>query len=372
MLFLETGYHFPETYSYRDEMTNRMHLNLVNLAAKMPVAEQESQFGILNQTAPDRCCGIRKVEPLFRGLSDYGVWFTALRREQSPTRANLAALDHFKLPTGHQLLKVSPLADWTNADVWAYLKRRSNSSAAALRSGSTPASAARLAPLLPSIRIIRARAAGAAKSWNAAFTSRATKQWKSFLDSSLPVAIGMTGVGAGVITAPVLILFLHVPPARAVGTALAFSVAVKLLVVPMQIYRKQGGLPGLGLPAGGRHSRRARGIVYFGETRYQRLARNFVRRSRIDGGRDGGCESLPPVAPSSPARIARFVTLASGNRFAYRRGGWLFVGGRRSNRIAGAALADAALGRAGGGNGSLLWSLSVAGRQRFSTERGQL
>jgi phosphoadenosine phosphosulfate reductase len=105
-------------------MTDLMHLNLVNLAAKMPVAEQESRFGILNQTAPDRCCAIRKVEPLFRGLADYGVWFTALRREQSPTRANLQPVDHFKLPTGHQLLKVSPLADWTNSDVWAYLKRR--------------------------------------------------------------------------------------------------------------------------------------------------------------------------------------------------------------------------------------------------------
>jgi phosphoadenosine phosphosulfate reductase len=124
VLFLETGYHFAETYAYRDQMTGRMRLNLVNLAAKISVAEQESQFGILNQTAPDRCCAIRKVEPLFRGLSDYGVWFTALRREQSPTRASLQSVDHFKLPTGHQLLKVSPLADWTNADVWAYLKRR--------------------------------------------------------------------------------------------------------------------------------------------------------------------------------------------------------------------------------------------------------
>jgi phosphoadenosine phosphosulfate reductase len=124
VLFLETGYHFPETYAYRDRMTERLHLNLVNLASKQTVAEQESQFGILNQTAPDRCCGMRKVEPLFRGLDDYGVWFTALRREQSPTRANLQPVDHFRLPSGKQLLKVSPLADWTNADVWAYLKRR--------------------------------------------------------------------------------------------------------------------------------------------------------------------------------------------------------------------------------------------------------
>src|ERR1700683_853261 len=72
----------------------------------------------------------------------------------------------------------------------------------------------------------------------------------------IAVAIGVTGVGAGVITAPVLILFMHVSPAHAVGTALAFSVAVKMLVVPLQIYRKQvdyrvlgflllGGLPGV-------------------------------------------------------------------------------------------------------------------------------
>jgi len=72
----------------------------------------------------------------------------------------------------------------------------------------------------------------------------------------IAVAIGITGVGAGVITAPVLILFFHVPAAHAVGTALAFSVAVKMLVVPMQIHRKQvdfkvlgyllaGGIPGV-------------------------------------------------------------------------------------------------------------------------------
>ena len=124
VLFLETGYHFPETYAYRDQMTKQLRLNLVNLASRQSVEEQESQFGILNQTAPDRCCAMRKVEPLFRGLSDYSVWFTALRREQSPTRANLQPVDNFRLPSGHQLIKVSPLADWTNADVWAYLKQR--------------------------------------------------------------------------------------------------------------------------------------------------------------------------------------------------------------------------------------------------------
>ena len=68
VLFLETGYHFPETYAYRDQMTERLRLNLVNLSSRLTVAEQESQFGILYQSAPDRCCGMRKVDPLFRGL----------------------------------------------------------------------------------------------------------------------------------------------------------------------------------------------------------------------------------------------------------------------------------------------------------------
>jgi phosphoadenosine phosphosulfate reductase len=122
VLFLDTGYHFAETYAYRDRMAAELGLNLVNLTPRLSVAEQEGQFGILYQSAPDRCCGMRKVEPLFAGLAPYDVWFTGLRREQSPTRANLKAVDDFALPGGKHLTKVSPLADWTAKDVWAYLK----------------------------------------------------------------------------------------------------------------------------------------------------------------------------------------------------------------------------------------------------------
>jgi phosphoadenosine phosphosulfate reductase len=110
VLFLETGYHFPETVAYRDQ-----------ISAKQSVADQEAQFGILNQTAPDRCCGFRKVTPLFEGLAPYETWITGLRREQSPTRANLQIVEQFKLPSGKELKKVSPLAMWTNREVWKYL-----------------------------------------------------------------------------------------------------------------------------------------------------------------------------------------------------------------------------------------------------------
>ncbi|HEY6988721.1 MAG TPA: phosphoadenylyl-sulfate reductase [Bryobacteraceae bacterium] len=122
VLFLETGYHFEEVYRYRDEMTARYRLNLVNVMPEQTVAEQESQFGILYQTQPDQCCKLRKVGPLFAALANYDTWFTGLRRVQSPTRANLQAIDTFPLPSGKKLLKVSPLADWTDKDVWTFAR----------------------------------------------------------------------------------------------------------------------------------------------------------------------------------------------------------------------------------------------------------
>jgi phosphoadenosine phosphosulfate reductase len=120
VIFLDTGYHFAETYEYRDRLAREWDLNLVNVLPQLTVAEQESQFGILNQTAPDRCCGMRKVGPLFASLEPYKVWFTGLRREQAKTRANLQAVDTFTLPSGKQLEKVSPLADWSSRDVWEF------------------------------------------------------------------------------------------------------------------------------------------------------------------------------------------------------------------------------------------------------------
>ena len=120
VLFLDTGYHFAETYAYRDKMAAAWNLNVRNLTAKRTVAEQEAEFGILNRSDPGKCCQLRKVEPLFAALQDYDVWFTGLRREQSPTRKNLKIVEHHALPTGKVLLKVSPLAAWTWGDVWKY------------------------------------------------------------------------------------------------------------------------------------------------------------------------------------------------------------------------------------------------------------
>ncbi|MGH9519852.1 MAG: phosphoadenylyl-sulfate reductase [Terriglobales bacterium] len=120
VLFLETGYHFAETLIYRDRMAAEWKLNLVNVVPEQSVADQESQFGILHQSAPDKCCALRKVGPLFQALAGYGIWVTGLRREQSKSRANLQLEEPFALPSGQTLAKLNPLAEWTTRDVWQY------------------------------------------------------------------------------------------------------------------------------------------------------------------------------------------------------------------------------------------------------------
>ena len=120
VLFLDTGYHFLETYQFRDKLVQQWGLTLVNVQPEKTVAQQESELGILYQTDPARCCHLRKVEPLMQALEPFDLWFTGLRREQSPTRKNLKKIEEHRLPTGRTLLKISPLADWTWRQVWEY------------------------------------------------------------------------------------------------------------------------------------------------------------------------------------------------------------------------------------------------------------
>jgi phosphoadenosine phosphosulfate reductase len=118
VLFLDTGYHFAETYEYRDRIAADWRLNLINLIPAKTVPEQEAEFGLLHQIDPGKCCGLRKVEPLFAAVAGYNIWLTGLRREQARTRAALEEAADFTLPGGVVVRKLSPFADWTTRDVW--------------------------------------------------------------------------------------------------------------------------------------------------------------------------------------------------------------------------------------------------------------
>ena len=123
VLFLDTGYHFVETYTYRDQIATDWHLNLINLVPANTVAQQEAEQGMMHQHAPDRCCALRKVEPLFAAVANYKVWLTGLRREQARSRTALEEAADFTLPGGVVVRKLSPFADWTTRDVWQLCER---------------------------------------------------------------------------------------------------------------------------------------------------------------------------------------------------------------------------------------------------------
>jgi phosphoadenosine phosphosulfate reductase len=124
VLFLETGFHFAETLMLKQELTDRLGLNLVELHGAYTPRTQEEAFGPrLFERTPERCCEINKVRPMLEALRGREGWITAFRRDSSPTRADASIVDRYELEPGAWIVKVNPVATWTRRDTWAYLKR---------------------------------------------------------------------------------------------------------------------------------------------------------------------------------------------------------------------------------------------------------
>ena len=115
---LDTQLFFRETYETRDRLVERYGLRLERPHV-ITVAEQAVQEGPnLWETNPDRCCHIRKVEPLERALEPYGAWITGIRREQALTRANAAKVEWSER---YGVWKIQPIVDWDAKRVQAYI-----------------------------------------------------------------------------------------------------------------------------------------------------------------------------------------------------------------------------------------------------------
>ncbi|SPP63929.1 phosphoadenylyl-sulfate reductase [Nitrospira lenta] len=123
LFYLDTDFLFPETYETRDRIIQQYALKpaqVIQVQSLLTPDQQVAQHGpALWSTEPDRCCQLRKVEPLTRVLKGYDAWITGIRRDQSPTRANAGLIEW---DSKFQLVKVNPLARWTWADVWTYIK----------------------------------------------------------------------------------------------------------------------------------------------------------------------------------------------------------------------------------------------------------
>lgn len=118
VLFLDTGYHFPETYATRNQVATSLPIRVVDVLPRQTVAEQDAHYGAeLYSRDANQCCALRKVEPLGRSLTDYELWFTGVRRDEAPTRANtpLLAWDE-----KNGLVKVNPVAAWSFDDLIDY------------------------------------------------------------------------------------------------------------------------------------------------------------------------------------------------------------------------------------------------------------
>ncbi|WP_083410610.1 phosphoadenylyl-sulfate reductase [Mycolicibacterium rutilum] len=119
ILFLDTGYHFAETIGTRDAVEAVYDVNIVNVTPERSVAEQDALLGKdLFAREPNECCRMRKVEPLSKALSGYSAWVTGIRRVEAPTRANAPLVSWDK---AFGLVKINPLAAWTDEDMQAYI-----------------------------------------------------------------------------------------------------------------------------------------------------------------------------------------------------------------------------------------------------------
>jgi phosphoadenosine phosphosulfate reductase len=120
ILFIDTGYHFPETLAYRDELVARFQLPIRNLTAVMPREEFLARHGDrLYESDPDLCCRINKVEPMQLALHGVQAWINGRRRDQASTRTKMAIAERLK----GGVVKVNPLANWSSKDTYDYLVR---------------------------------------------------------------------------------------------------------------------------------------------------------------------------------------------------------------------------------------------------------
>jgi len=122
VVLTDTGYLFPETYQFIDQLTEQLNLNLKVYRAALSPAWQEARFGQLWQSAEGikQYNQLNKVEPMQRALAELNVgsWFTGLRRSQSSSRADK---DIIEISRG--VVKIQPIIDWSNKDVFYYLKQ---------------------------------------------------------------------------------------------------------------------------------------------------------------------------------------------------------------------------------------------------------
>ncbi len=117
--FIHTGYHFPETLNYRDQITSMLGLNVKSIFSSTTKINQRDTNGkLLFASDPDYCCYLNKVAPLEAVLAEYDVWINGVRADQSDTRKGFNEEENTKFGT----LRFHPMLDWSSRMIYEYLK----------------------------------------------------------------------------------------------------------------------------------------------------------------------------------------------------------------------------------------------------------
>ena len=118
---IDTGLLFAETHETRQRLVDHYGLEVETLRPGQSVEQQADAHGArLWEREPDRCCGMRKVEPLERAIRDADGWLTGIRRDQTEQRARAPKL---VLDARRGVVKVQPLVDWSERDCWRYIHK---------------------------------------------------------------------------------------------------------------------------------------------------------------------------------------------------------------------------------------------------------
>ena len=119
---IDTGYLFQETLDLKARVEARYGIRIESLHPRLSVAEQDREYGLaLYGRDADRCCRMRKVEPLQRKLADLDGWVNSLRRDQSEARKVIRILEPYRAGNGRPLVKIHPMANWTRKQIWDYI-----------------------------------------------------------------------------------------------------------------------------------------------------------------------------------------------------------------------------------------------------------
>lgn len=116
---IDTEFLFPETYNLMDRIEEKYGIAIEKVYSVFSPEEQERTHGTALWTRdPDRCCSLRKVEPLRRKLAELSAWITSIRRDQTSVRSNAHRIEW---DAKFGLVKINPIVDWTSKQVWRYI-----------------------------------------------------------------------------------------------------------------------------------------------------------------------------------------------------------------------------------------------------------